>query len=39
VTVCEPHEDVKVTLPLCFFTLMVKVVEFVPETVADVGET
>ena len=39
VTVCEPHDDEKVTLPFCFFTLIVKVAEFVPVTVAEAGET
>lgn len=38
-TVRDPHEDENVTLPLCFFTLMVKFVELVPETVAELGET
>jgi len=39
VTVCEPHDDEKVTLPFCFFTLIVKLTEFVPVTVAEAGET
>ena len=39
VTVFEPHDDEKVTLPFCFFTLIVKVTGLVPVTVAEAGET
>lgn len=39
VTVFEPHDDEKVTLPFCFFTLIVKLTELVPVTVAEAGET
>ena len=39
VTVCEPHDDEKVTLPFCFFTLIVKLTGLVPVTVAEAGET
>ena len=39
VTVCEPHDEEIVTEPLCFLTLIVNVVEPVPVTVAESGET
>jgi hypothetical protein len=39
VTVCEPHDEEKVTLPLVFLTVMVNDVELAPLTVAELGET
>lgn len=38
-TVCEPHDEENVTLPLCFLTVIVNVAEFVPVTLAEDGET
>jgi len=39
-TVCDPHDEEKVTLSLsCFFTVIVNVTELVPLTVAEVGST
>ena len=38
-TVCEPHGDANVTLPLCFLTVIVKLVELVPLTFAEAGDT
>jgi hypothetical protein len=38
-TVCEPHTDEKVTAPLCFFTVMVKVTELLPVTLCEPGVT
>jgi hypothetical protein len=34
-----PHDDENETLPLAFFTLMVKVAGLLPVTVAEPGET
>ena len=40
VTACEPHEAFeKVTLPLCFLTVMVNEAAAVPVTLAEAGET
>lgn len=39
VTVCEPHGEPNVTLPLCFLTVIVKLVELVPLTFAEDGDT
>ena len=38
-TVCEPHDEEKVTLPLFFLTVMVNVAGLDPLTVAEPGET
>jgi hypothetical protein len=38
VTVCEPHDE-NVTLPLTFLTVIVKLVEFVPVTLTEAGDT
>lgn len=39
VTVCEPHGESNVTLPLCFLTVIVKFVELVPLTLTEAGDT
>jgi len=38
-TLCDPHDDEKVTLPFCFLTLIVKLAGFDPDTVAELGDT
>lgn len=38
-TVFEPQGDEKVTLPLCFFTVMVKLAALPPVTFLVAGET
>ena len=38
-TVCEPHNEEKATLPLVFLTVIVNDAELEPETVADPGAT
>jgi hypothetical protein len=37
-TVCDPQDDEKVTEPLCFLTVMVKVAELLPVTLLEAGE-
>jgi hypothetical protein len=39
VTTCVPHTDEKLTLPLCFLTVMLKVAVLLPFTVCELGAT
>jgi len=36
-TNCDPQDEEKVTLPFCFFTVILKVAELLPFTVCEAG--
>ena len=38
-TVCEPHGEEKVTLPLCFLTVIEKLAGVLPFAVCEAGDT